>query len=399
MSLYLNALGMVCPLGGTHETIRARLLAGQSGLRDDARHVDANGTPLALGAVSEDTLLPEDGHLPLRERSRNNRLALAALQPIRAQVDAAIARHGAERIGIVLGTSTSGIAEGEAAFAARASSGSFPPGYHYGQQELGSPATALQLTLGTTGPAYVQSSACASSGKAIASAARLLNMGLCDAVLCGGVDSLCDFTIAGFTALESVSTQRCNPLSLHRQGINIGEAAALFLLTREPAPVQLSGWGESSDAYHISAPDPRGRGAQLAISQALRRAGLRADQIDYINLHGTATAQNDAMESHVIETLFGLAVPVSSTKPFTGHTLGAASAVEAGLCWLLMQDGNPDGLLPPHLWDGVPDPALPPLAPVAIGQALGRPLRHVLSNSFAFGGSNVALVFSRREDT
>jgi 3-oxoacyl-[acyl-carrier-protein] synthase-1 len=131
----------------------------------------------------------------------------------------------------------------------------------------------------------------------------------------------------------------------------------------------------------------------------LRRAGLRADQIDYINLHGTATAQNDAMESHVIETLFGLEVPVSSTKPFTGHTLGAASAVEAGLCWLLMQDGNPDGLLPPHLWDGVPDPALPPLAPVAIGQALGRPLRHVLSNSFAFGGSNVALVFSRREDT
>jgi len=397
MSLYLNALGMVCPLGSTHDAIRARLLAGESGLRADARYLDAQGEPLALGSVTDDTLLPEDGHLPLRERSRNNRLALAALQRIRPQVDAAIERYGVERIGIVLGTSTSGIAEGEAAFGARAANGSFPPGYHYGQQELGSPATALQLTLGTTGPAYVQSSACASSGKAIASAARLLNMGLCDAVLCGGVDTLCEFTIAGFTALESVSTPRCNPLSLHRQGINIGEGAALFLLTREPARVQLSGWAESSDAYHISAPDPAGRGAQLAISQALARAGLAASQIDYINLHGTATAQNDAMESLVVQALFGLDVPVSSTKSFTGHTLGAASAIEAGLCWLLMQDDNPDGLLPPHLWDGVPDPALPQLAPVRIGQRLGRPLKHVLSNSFAFGGSNVALIFSRRE--
>lgn len=397
MSLYLNALGMVCPLGSAHDAIRTRLLAGESGLRADARYLDAHGEPLALGAVPDDTRLPEDDHLPLRERSRNNRLALAALQRIRVQVDAAIARYGAERIGIVLGTSTSGIAEGEAAFAARAASGSFPPGYHYGQQELGSPAAALQLTLGTTGPAYVQSSACASSGKAIASAARLLNMGLCDAVLCGGVDTLCEFTIAGFTALESVSAQRCNPLSLHRQGINIGEGAALFLLTREPAAVQLSGWGESSDAYHISAPDPEGRGAQLAIGQALRRAGLTAGQIDYINLHGTATPQNDAMESKVVQALFGLEIPVSSTKPFTGHTLGAASAIEAGLCWLLMQDDNPGGLMPPHLWDGVADPALPALAPVQLGQRLGRPLRHVLSNSFAFGGSNVALVLSRGE--
>ncbi|RAM63941.1 3-oxoacyl-ACP synthase [Herbaspirillum rubrisubalbicans] len=397
MSLYLNALGMVCPLGSAHGTIRTRLLAGTSGVRANARYVDASGQSLALGAVAEDTVLPDDSHLPLRERSRNNRLALAALQGIRPQVDAAIARYGAQRLAIVLGTSTSGIAEGETAFSQRGASGNFPAGYHYGQQELGSPATALQLTLGTSGPAYVQSSACASSGKAIASAARLLNMGLCDAVLCGGVDTLCEFTIAGFTALESVSAQRCNPLSLHRQGINIGEGAALFLLTREPASVELSGWGESSDAYHISAPDPEGKGAQLAIREALRRAGLEAAQIDYINLHGTATAQNDAMESHVVQTLFGLNVPVSSTKPFTGHTLGAASAIEAGLCWLLMQDDNPDGRLPPHLWDGVADPALPALQPVVLGQRLGRPLRHVLSNSFAFGGSNVALVFSRRE--
>ncbi|MFJ3056658.1 beta-ketoacyl-[acyl-carrier-protein] synthase family protein [Herbaspirillum sp. NPDC087042] len=395
MSLYLNALAMICPLGNTHDAIRARLFAGHSGVLADTTRTDAQGHALSLGAVPAACSLPDDSHLPLRERSRNNRLMLAALAQIREQADAAIARYGAHRVAVVLGTSTSGIAEGEQAFRQHGVLGAFPEGYHYGQQELGSPATALRLTLGISGPAHVHSTACASSGKAMASAARLLNMGVCDAVICGGVDSLCDFTIAGFSALESVSAQRCNPLSLHRNGINIGEGAALFLMSREPARVALSGWGESSDAHHVSAPDPEGQGAQRAILKALQRAGLDPAQIDYINLHGTATQQNDAMEAKVIATLFGHQVPVSSTKPFTGHTLGAASAIEAGLCWLAMQDDNATGLLPPHLWDGAADPALPVLNTVAPGQALGHAPRHVLSNSFAFGGSNVALVFSR----
>jgi 3-oxoacyl-[acyl-carrier-protein] synthase-1 len=397
MSLYLNALAMICPLGNTHDAIRARLFAGHSGVLADASRTNAQGQALSLGAVPATCSLPDDSHLPLRERSRNNRLLLAALAQIREQVDAVITRYGAHRVAIVLGTSTSGIAEGEQAFRQHGVLGAFPESYHYGQQELGSPANALRLTLGISGPAHVHSTACASSGKAMASAARLLNMGVCDAVICGGVDSLCDFTIAGFSALESVSTQRCNPLSLHRNGINIGEGAALFLMSREPARVALSGWGESSDAHHVSAPDPEGQGAQRAILKALQRAGLDPAQIDYINLHGTATQQNDAMEAKVIATLFGHQVPVSSTKPFTGHTLGAASAIEAGLCWLAMQDDNATGLLPPHLWDGAADPALPVLNTVAPGQALGHAPRHVLSNSFAFGGSNVALVFSRTE--
>ncbi|MFJ3045514.1 beta-ketoacyl-[acyl-carrier-protein] synthase family protein [Herbaspirillum chlorophenolicum] len=396
MTIYLNALGMICPLGHTHTEIRARLFAGDSGVHPHSGRTNQDGQPLALGAVTlVDAELPDDTHLPLRERSRNNRLALAALEQIRAEAEAAIARFGAHRIGIVLGTSTSGIGEGEQAFRNRQTDGAFPPGYHYGQQELGSPAAALAATLGITGPAHVHSSACSSSGKAMASAARLINMGLCDTVICGGVDTLCDFTVAGFSSLESVSTVRCNPLSANRCGINIGEGVALFLMSREPATVILAGWGESSDAYHISAPDPDGHGAALAIRQALSRAGMQAQQIDYINLHGTATLQNDAMESKVIHDMFGASVAVSSTKPFTGHTLGAASAIEAGLCWLAMQDDNRDGLLPPHLWDGFSDPSLPRLDIAGVGRALGHPPRAVLSNSFAFGGSNVALVFTR----
>jgi 3-oxoacyl-[acyl-carrier-protein] synthase-1 len=354
---------------------------------DVARHVGS----IAL----TDPELPSLEHLPLRERSRNNRVALAALAQIRSEVDALIARFGPDRIGIVLGTSTSGIAEGEVAFKHYVEQGAFPSHFHYGQQELGSPAAALATTLGVSGPAYVHSSACSSSAKAMASAARLINMGLCDAVISGGVDTLCDFTIAGFAALDSVSAERCNPLSANRQGINIGEGAALFLMTSEPATVTLCGWGESSDAHHISAPDPEGTGAILAIRQALQRAAITPEQIDYINLHGTATLQNDAMESKAIHQMFGAATPVSSTKSLTGHTLGAASAIEAGLCWLTMQDDNPTGILPPHLWDGQADPALPPLNVVAVGKALGRPPRYVLSNSFAFGGSNAALIFGR----
>lgn len=398
MTIYLNALGMLCPLGHSHDAIRARLFAGDSGLAANERYRNAHGDALTVGAVTlADEHLPTLDHLPLREHSRNNRLALAALAQIRPQVDALIARFGRHRIGVVLGTSTSGIGEGELAFRHQETHGAFPATFHYGQQELGSPAAALALTLGLEGPAYVHSSACSSSAKAMASAARLIRMGLCDAVISGGVDSLCAFTIAGFAALESVSTARCNPLSANRCGINIGEGAALFIMSAEPATVALCGWGESSDAHHISAPDPEGAGATLAITQALQRAGITPQQLDYINLHGTATLQNDAMESKVISGLFdaGRMPAVSSTKSFTGHTLGAASAIEAGLCWLAMQDDNHAGLLPPHLWDGQADPALPALPTVRPGDALGRPLRYVLSNSFAFGGSNAALVFGR----
>ena len=391
MNLYLNECGILCALGVGREQVARRLFAGESGVR--ATQAWSPGRELPLGRV--EAQLPDSGALPLPLRSRNNQLALAALAQIRGAADAAIARHGAHRVGIVLGTSTSGIAETEAALRSVHLGEGLPAAFHYGQQEMGSPAAVLARELGVTGPAYVHSSACASSAKAMASAARLIRMGLCDAVITGGVDTLCAFTVAGFSALESVSDERCNPLSANRKGINIGEGAALFLMSAEPAAVALCGWGEASDGHHISAPDPLGGGARLAIGQALGRAGIEAGQVDYINLHGTATVQNDAMESKVVHDMFGAAVPVSSTKALTGHTLGAAAAIEAALCWLAMQDDNADGRLPPQLWDGVPDPALPQLQVAAPGAQLGRPLRYALSNSFAFGGSNATLVLGR----
>jgi len=390
--VYLNALGMICSLGKTCDEITRGLLdLAQSGVVMTETY--SPGHPLPLGQIH--AALPSVDELPLRDRSRNNQLILAALTQIRPAVDDAIERYGAERIGIVIGTSTSGIAEGESALRQYAMTGALPEQFHYGQQELGSPAAMLAAKLGIGGPAYVHSSACASSAKALASGARLIRMGICDAVLVGGVDSLCAFTVAGFRALESISERQCNPLSRNRDGINIGEGAAVFLMSTAPSTVALRGWGESSDAYHMSAPDPAGMGARLAIERALARAGIPAAQIDYVNLHGTGTLQNDAMESRVIHALFGAGVPVSSTKPFTGHALGAAGAIEAGLCWLAMQDDNPEGKLPPHLWDGTPDPDLPVLNVAERRSSLGQPLRWILSNSFAFGGANATLVLGR----
>jgi len=281
---YLNDLGMVCPLGCTRDEITRRMLElAQSGVA--ITDVYSPGRMLPLGRV--DAALPLTDRLPLSECSRNNQLALAALSQIKPAVDAAIERFGPDRIGIVIGTSTSGIAEGELALRHYAGTGKLAEPFHYGQVELGSPAAMLAAALDVTGPAYVHSSACASSAKALTSAARLMLMGACDAVLAGGVDTLCAFTVAGFTALESVSDMRCNPLSRNRDGINIGEGAALFLMSRAPATVALRGWGESSDGYHMSAPDPAGVGARLAMERALLRAGSAATQVDYINLHGT----------------------------------------------------------------------------------------------------------------
>jgi 3-oxoacyl-[acyl-carrier-protein] synthase-1 len=392
--IYLNQLGIISPLGNTlDETRRSLLEMAQSGVAFSDAY--SPGRPLPFGRVDPCLVLPPMDRWPLPDRSRNNQLALVALAQIRPAVDEAIARFGAARVGVVIGTSTSGVGEAEAALRDYVSMGALPDGFHYGQQELVSSAAVLAAELGVTGPAYVHSSACASSAKAMASAARLIRMNVCDAVLAGGVDTLCRFTVAGFAALESVSTTRCNPLSRNRDGINIGEGAALFLVSREPATVSLRGWGESSDGYHMSAPDPAGVGARLALEQALARAAVTAAEIEYVNLHGTATVQNDAMEAELIHRVFGDRVCVSSTKPFTGHALGAAGAIEAGLCWLAMQDDNSTGKLPHHLWDGIEDSNLPVLQLATSDTRLGHPPRWSVSNSFAFGGANVTLVFAR----
>ena len=388
--VYLQQLGIVCALGSGPEEVSRALLASSPGgvapsndFAAHTLHVGQVRAPLADSAV-----------LPPELRSRNNALLLTALESLRPAVDAALARHGPTRVGLVLGTSTSGIGESEVAMQRQASAGRLPEGFHLSQQELGSPAMALAGHLGLRGPAWVVSTACSSSAKALASAARLLRSGLCDAVIAGGADSLCRFTVAGFAALDSVSAERCNPMSLHRRGINIGEGAALFLVTREEGPVRLAGYGESSDAHHISAPDPSGKGALVAMQAALARAGIPPSEVDYVNLHGTATPHNDAMESLAVHALLGSEVPCSSTKPLTGHALGASGALEAAFCWLTLSTGD-KGTLPPHWWDGAVDPALAPLHLVRPGETAAKPLRYALSNSFAFGGSNAALLLGR----
>jgi 3-oxoacyl-[acyl-carrier-protein] synthase I len=388
--VYFNAMGVVCALGSNSQAVRQNLFANAP----PSLHLSDQYTPgrtLPLGRVVSE--LPNVQHLPLELRSRNNALLLASLEPLRGAAEQAIARYGPHRVAVILGVSTAGLSEGEMALKTYFDQGLWPPEFNYTQQEMGNPARALAHMLGVCGPVHAISTACSSGPKAIASAARLLRTGVVDAVVSGGVDSLCRFTIEGFTALASTSDVLCNPLSVNRKGINLGEGSALFLMSRDVGPVRLSGWGESSDAHHMSAPDPTGRGAIAVIKQALHRAGIAPQQVDYVNLHGTATPHNDAMESLAVAQTLGCTVPLSSTKPMTGHALAAAGAIEAALAWLTLVD-NPQGQLPPHLWDGAADPALPALHTVQPGQTLGRSPRHVLSNSFAFGGSNAALLMS-----
>lgn len=390
MSAYLNALGVICALGRGKAEVARRLLQGDgSGMRPWP--VLVAGRSLPVGAISAE--LPSLSDATLRDATRNNRLLLAAVEEILEEITEAIERFGPARIGVVLGTSTTGIQEASQGIAGLIRDGQLPPSYHYGHQELSAPASFLSERLGLAGPSYCISTACTSGARALQSAKRLLDAGICDAVLCGGVDSLCDLTLQGFSALEATSTRICNPFSANRDGINIGEAAALFLMTREPAPIALLGAGASSDAHHISAPDPAGRGAIEAMHKALANAETPAQSIGYLNLHGTATAHNDAMESRAVEAVFPKGVPCSSSKPLTGHTLGAAGALEAAFCWLTLSGFNVAQQLPPHLWDGQQDPDLPALELVAAGTPLRveRP-RLMMSNSFAFGGNNISLI-------
>lgn len=393
MTAYLNALGLICSLGDDRASVARTLFAGDtSGMHTESGWVPERSLP--VGAVKG--LLPQIPAELGQQSSRNNQLLLAAALQIETDIQQAIAKYGKHRIGVILGTSTSGIDEASLGIASYLRDEAFPADYDYHQQELSAPASFLAAWLDVSGPAYVISTACTSSARALLSARRLLDMNLCDAVLCGGVDSLCKLTLNGFSSLEAVSNQRCNPFSINRSGINIGEAAVVFLMTREASGdhrIALLGAGASSDAHHISAPEPSGRGAHQAMQKALDNAKLHASDINYLNLHGTATQHNDAMESLAVNALFPEGVPCSSTKPLTGHTLGAAGALEAAFCWLALSPENRDRQLPPHVWDGQADTGLPALRWVTPGDTLQQnSSRRLMSNSFAFGGNNVSLI-------
>ncbi|MDN7665960.1 beta-ketoacyl-[acyl-carrier-protein] synthase family protein [Burkholderia vietnamiensis] len=386
-TVYLSAPGMINALGATTDAIVDALGRGVAPGMAPRADAPAGGWVGRVTAPLECAPPAALAHFDCR----NNRLLLAALAQIHPLVDAALARYGPRRIGVVIGTSTSGVDAAEHALARRAATGAIPAGFDYRQMEIGTAAPFVRAVLGVTGPAYTLSTACTSSAKAFAAARRLLQLKICDAVIVGGADSLCELTLQGFASLESVSPGRTNPMSRNRNGINIGEGAALFVMSRDEAAIRLAGVGESSDAHHISAPDPAGHGAEDALRAALADAGVAASAIGYVNLHATATRLNDEMEANVTARVFPHGVPASGTKPLTGHMLGAAGATELGFGWLTLARRI---ALPAHVWDGEHDPALPALDLVRderrlAGDAAGR---YVMSNSFAFGGSNASLI-------
>ncbi len=323
---------------------------------------------------------------------RLNRLLLEALRQDRFMegVDRLRERYGAARIGVFIGTSTSGVRQAELAYRDRDRAAQrLPEGFSYRHsQSIHVPGEFARLLLGLRGPYQTISTACSSSAKVFAAAARAIRAGVCDAAVIGGVDSLCLTTLYGFNSLQLVSADICRPADAKRSGISIGEAGGFAILDPQAADAALVllGYGESADAHHMSTPDPEGRGAAAAMRQALARAGLEPGAVDYINLHGTGTMANDLSEDRAVSDVFGATVPCSSTKGWTGHTLGAAGIVGAAIALLCIEHG----LVPRSLNTRERDPQL--RAAVAMETRAAKVAR-VLSNSFGFGGSNCSLLF------
>ncbi|MBI3432610.1 MAG: beta-ketoacyl-[acyl-carrier-protein] synthase family protein [Hydrogenophilales bacterium] len=389
--LLLSAFTATSCLGRGLDATRHALRSGRSGL-----------APCAFETVKLDTWVGEvagvdDERLPTALADydcRNNRLTRLGLETdgFGNQVRDAIDRYGRARVGVFLGTSTAGILQTELAYRRRdPATGALPDDFHYRTTHNSfSLAEFTRDYFGLEGMAMAISTACSSSAKVFAAAARQIELGMIDAAVVGGVDTLCLTTLYGFASLQLTSPRPCRPYDAARDGISIGEGAGFALLERAagaaPGSVLLLGAGESSDAYHMSSPHPEGLGARLAMEAALKSAGLTPADIDYINLHGTATPANDAAEGTAVAALFGDRVPCSSTKGATGHTLGAAGAIEAVICALALTDG----LLPGSPGTATPDPAIP--VQYLLERREGR-VRRVLSNSFGFGGSNCSLVF------
>ncbi len=378
-AIYIHDYSVICALGGDADTVRRNLLSEAPKAVSGSWRL-TGGRTVPVGAVA---MRPSPGD----PDGRCNAMADRCL----AAIDASL-WDGSDkaRLAVVIGTSSCGLAENGAAFQRRIAEGRWPDGFRLEIQEFGNVAEHVARRTGAGGPVYGISTACTSGAKALASAARLIESGLADVAIAGGFDALCDLTLNGFAALESLSDDVCNPFSRNRRGINLGEGGALFVLSAKPSAIRLAGWGESADAHHISAPDPEGAGAEAAMRGALQRAGRAPDDVGYLNLHGTATKLNDLMEARAVTRVFGSNLPCSSTKPMTGHMLGAAGAGEAAFTIMALQSGR----LPAHLWDGERDPEMPPIRLVT-GAGEVCDVRAAMSCSYAFGGNNIALLLEK----
>ena len=391
LPLAITAYSVVCATGYGQTALLAALRERRGPLRRN--DFTAEPLPTWIGRVPD--LESPARNLPAALtpwECRNNRLAWAGLNAddFLSAVAGAVERYGARRIALVMGTSTAAIDATEAFYRHLDDPAGVPP--QLLQPELHTPHSIgdfVQRALGLAGTCFTIATACSSSAKVFCQAERLMRLGLCDAVVVGGVDSLCNSVLYGFGSLELLSPDACRPFAVDRRGLNVGEAAAFVLLERgNRSDLKLLGYGESSDAHHMSAPHPEGLGARLAIEQALARAGREPREIQYINLHGTATPKNDAVEAHVVANLFPATTRASSTKGWTGHTLGAAGSLEAVITFLALRTGLVPGTLNTTQLDAECGPQ------IQLDNTDGD-IRFALSNSFGFGGSNCVLLFGR----
>lgn len=378
----LTNLGFVCSLGTTLKTIVENaskgISPGFSYVNDDVQNVNIPffkvDTP-----VCKHTMRCYDLLDMVVEQLKNELIKIKK-------------RYKSSEIGIVIGNTNTGIHEAQGYIDEWIDTKRTPKNFSFTQIELGSPAIYLKNKLGTEGPAYVISTACSSSAKVFKSAINLLKYKICKVVLVGGVDSRCRFAQNGFFSLNALSKERTIPFSLNRNGINLGEAAALFIMKPSKKGICIKGVGESSDAYDLTHPAPSGEGAIRSMEAALKSAKLLPNQIDFINLHGTGTIANDSMEAIAVNNVFGTKTPCASTKPLTGHTLGASGAVEVALSWLMLKYQ----FLIPHIYDGKQDTSIPYIKLTDLSDK--KEIHNILSNSFAFGGSNVSVIIGKENE-
>ena len=400
MDLYLSKPGVMSCAGNNIDQLWN---AVTSGTQTNIKKVKACNDEEYFAARIDDAALKPSG---ARYDMKIMRIENAALEQIADDVTAVRDKHGADRIAVCIGSCDNGTEFSLANHRKYFAEGQFPQNYNIEIQGADYVSTFVAEKIGLKGPAVTFATACSSSAGAIIKAAEMIKADLADAAVVGGIDIASDTTLIGFSALEAVSSEITNPFSKNRHGITLGDGAAFFVLTKEPVvstgstTVKLLGWGESADAYHMTSPDPSGAGAEKAIRRAMENAGVSASDVGYINLHGTGTKFNDSMEGKAVASIFGekdqtAKVPVSTTKPVTGHTLGAAAALEAAVCWkaLVENKGKDNIKLPVQVWDGERDEEIPELNIVdGKSSAAKGQLKVCLSNSFAFGGANACLV-------
>ena len=380
MEYILKNLGFVCALGANHEDIVKNARVGNARAMFSG-NVMVGGEKVPFGSAPV-----EQTH-----EARMYDLIDCALNQIVMDLESLKQKYSPNRVGVIIGSSNTGVHEAQKLIEKAFKTNTQIDRTVIEDLELGRPAQYISEKTGFCGPVFTVSTACSSSLKVFQSAKEFMDNDICDAVLVGGVDGHCDFALNGFDALGALSKNHTNPMSQNRDGINLGEGAALFIMEKGDSGIKLLGIGESSDAYHLTSPDPTGSGAIDSMQKALSGAGLTPKDIDFINMHGTGTVANDAMESLAINTVFGDEVLCASTKPLTGHTLGAAGAVSMGLSWLMLKYN----FVIPHVYDGnfAPDCADIRLAQIGDNKEINR----VLCNAFAFGGSNASLIMGKQK--